>query len=147
MTYLTKDIADHLKGSTAINDAFGVHFYPDGIPQGIAWEQAIVISDLSNDPEYDLDGEVGTHTSVIQVDVWTDGKGAKPRERINTLSELVRSRLSGYRGQFGTGVYGTARMIRNNTVAAPPTDGSDTYRRRASMDFEIIHTADVPSLT
>lgn len=146
MTYLLKDIADHLKGSTDVSDEFGIHFYPDFIPQGISWEQAVVLSDISNVPDYYLGGESGTHTSTMQIDVWTDGKGAKPRERLNTLTELVRNRLSGYRGQFGTGCYGTARIVRNNTIAAQPTDGSDNHRLRASMDFEIIHTADVPDL-
>ena len=146
MTYLSKDVADHLKLSAAIVDAFSDRIYPEIIPQEKRDAAcAIVINDLSNDPEYSLAGEVGTHTSVIQVDVWTDGKGG--RGRANELGELVRNRLSGYRGTFGTGVYGTSHMIRNNTVAAPPLDGSDIHRRRVSMDFEIIHTASVPTLT
>lgn len=146
MTYLSKDVADHLKGSTNIVSAFSDRIYPEVIPQDQRdAECAMVINDLSNEPEYYLGGEAGLHTSVIQVDVWTDGKGG--RARANELGELVRNRLSGYRGTFGTGVYGTSRMIRNNTVAAPPIDGSDTHRRRVSMDFEIIHSASVPTLT
>jgi hypothetical protein len=147
MTFLTKDIADHLKGSTNILDAFSADIYPEVIPQErkSEWQQAIVLSDLSNDPEYGLAGEPGTHTSIVTVDIWTDGKGGKARA--NELGELVRNRLSGYRGTFGTGVYGTSRMIRNNSTAAEPIDGGSTHRRRVSMDFEIIHTADVPTFT
>lgn len=153
MTFLTKDIADHLKGSTSILDAVGNRVFPEVIPQitrdsdgrTVTPYPSIVINDLSNDPTYSLAGEVGNHTSVIQIDVWTDGTGGT--SKANELGELVRNRLSGYRGTFGTGVYGTARMIRNNSVAAPPVDGSDTHRRRVSMDFEIIHSASVPTLT
>jgi hypothetical protein len=92
-----------------------------------------------------LKGEVGTHTSIIQIDVWTDGTGGK--SKANELGELVRNRLNGYKGQFGTGVYGTARMIRNDSLASQPFDGSDNHRRRVSMDFKIIHSADVPTFT
>jgi len=146
MTFLTKDIADHLRSSTAVFDAFADDIYPEVIPQERKnnWRQALVLNDLSNEPEYYLGGESGTHTSIIQIDVWTDGESGKARA--NELAELVRNRLSGYRGQFGTGCSGTAHMIRNDSVAAPPVDGGSTHRRRVSMDFKIIHTADVPTL-
>lgn len=153
MTFLTKDIADHLKGSTAIVDAVSCRVYPEVIPQvtrdsdgrTVTPYPSIVINDLSNEPTYSLAGEVGNHTSVIQIDVWTDGTGGK--QRANELGELVRNRLNGYRGQFGTGCTGTAHMIRNNSLHAQPTDGSDVHRRRVSMDFQIIHSASVPTLT
>jgi hypothetical protein len=147
VTWVTKDIADHLKASVAILDAFSDDIYPEVIPQERKdrWEQALVLNDLSNDPEYYLGGEAGTHTTIIQIDVWTNGVGGKARA--NELGELIRNRLSGYRGTFGTGCYGTARMIRNDSVAAPPVDGSDKHRRRVSMDFKIINTASVPTLT
>jgi hypothetical protein len=142
MTFLSKDVRDYLAAGVEIANAFGERIFPDGMPQGAAYP-AIVISDLSNSPEYSLAGEVGTHTSVITIDCWTDGKGG--RERVNRLGEMVRNRLSGYRGALGDGVYcNGARMIRNNSLAAEPLPGSDQHRRRASMDFEIIHTAAVP---
>lgn len=142
MTFLTKDIRDHLADSVEIANAVGDRIYPDGMPQGSEYP-AIVISDLSSTPEYDLGGEVGTHTSVVTVDCWTDGKGG--RERVNQLGEMVRNRLSGYRGQLGDGAFCSgAMLIRNNTVAAEPLPGSDQHRRRASMDFSIVHTAAVP---
>ncbi len=144
MTFVAKDIRDHLAGSAAILDVFSDRMYPDTAPQGVQhpW---INISDLSAEPEYSLEGEVGTHTTVIQVDVWTDGKGK--RAEAQRLRELIRNRLSGYRGQFGEGCYGTSRLIRDNVVTSPPVNGSDTHRYRVSMDFEIIHSADVPDFT
>lgn len=144
MTFLAKDIRDHLAGSDNIANEFSNRMFPDVAPQGVEhpW---INISDLTNEPEYYLGGEAGLHTTVIQVDVWTDGSGK--RAEANRLGELVRNRLNGYRGQFGAGCTGTARMIRNNTVTAPPVNGSDQHRWRVSMDFEVIHTADVPDFT
>lgn len=147
MTYLSKDISDHLKGSIAIVDAFSNRIFPEVIPQGARSSAfpAVVINDLTNEPEYVLSGEAGTHISVIQIDVWTDGTGGKGKA--NELSELIRNRLSGYKGTFGSGVWGSARLIRNDSLAAPPVDGSDLHRRRVSMDFSIIHSASVPTLT
>lgn len=143
MTYLTKDIRDHLMGSVNIADAFGEHIYAEAIPQDAEWEEMLVINDLSNNPEYSLAGEVGTHTTIIQIDVWTKGAGGKPR--VVALGEMVRNRLSGYRGQFGSGEYGTARLLRNDALAPPDPSGGPVHRRRVSQDYEIIHTADVPT--
>ena len=153
MTFLAKDIRDHLAGSVAILNGFSDRMYGEFAPQEERDSggdrrllyPCIVISDVSAEPEYSLRGEVGTHKSIIQLDVWTDGTGGK--QRANELGELVRNRMSGYRGQFGTGCYGTSHMVRCNSLASPPTEASDRYRRRVSMDFEIVHTADVPSLS
>ena len=153
MTFLAKDIRDQLIASTAIADAFSDRVYGEVMPQderdsgGVRklLYPCLIINDVSAEPEMYLGGEAGVHMSVIQIDVWTDGTGGK--SKANELGELVRNRLSGYRGQFGTGCYGTCRLIRNNSLAAPPVDGSDVHRRRVSMDFEIIHSADVPTFT
>jgi hypothetical protein len=144
VTFILKDIRDHLVGSTAIVDAFSDRMFTENAPQGAGYPR-LHLNDVSSDPEMYLGGEAGEHTTVVQIDVWTDGSGGKARA--NELGEMVRNRLSGYRGQFGTGVYGTARMIRNNSVAAPPIPGSDQHRRRYSMDFEVRHSASVPTFT
>jgi len=145
VTFIDKDIADHLKGSIAIADAFGPHIYPEVVPQGLKPEQFILINIVSAQPEYALSGEVGTHTTIVQVDVWTDGRGG--RTRANELGELVRNRLSGYRGQFGSGAFGTAEQIRLDSVAQTPGDGSGNFPRRVSIDYKVTHAAAVPTLT
>lgn len=144
MTYLVQDIRDHLAGSAAIANDVGANIFPEAIPQGVQFDNAIVINDLSHSPEYALRGEAGVHTSRIQIDYWTNS-GRK--YQANNGAELIRKRLSGYRGQFGTGCYGTSRMLGDNSLAAAPIDGSDSRPRRVSMDFEIIHSADVPTFT
>jgi hypothetical protein len=142
VTYLVKDIRDQLAGSIPILNAFSDRMYPEVIPQGGEYP-CIVINEISAAPEYYLAGEVGKHYTQIQIDVWTDGTGGK--SKLNELSELVRNRLNGYRGTFGSGVSGTARMTRNDPISVAPVDGSDLHRRRQSMDFEIFHSADVPT--
>ncbi len=151
MTFLTENIVDHLKGSTAILDAFSNRIFAGIIPQD--WTDGagnkasaypcIVINNISNNPENSLAGEIGLHTTTMQIDVWTDGTGGA--RKVNELSELIRNRCNFYRGAIGTGVYGTIRQVRHNELDSPPVDGSDDYPRRISKDFEFIHTADVPT--
>lgn len=151
MTYLVKDIRDQLAASAAIQNAFSDRIFPEVIPQELRDANnnrrspfpCLVINEISAEPAYSLRGEVGTHTAQIQIDVWTDGTGGK--QRAVELGELVRNRLNGYRGTIGTGCYGTIRMIRNDPTFAPPVDGSDLHRRRVSQDYEVIHSADVPT--
>lgn len=145
MTFLLKDIRDHLVGSVDIHDQFGEAIYADVIPQESTSKQAIVLTIISGVPEYGLRGEVGLHVTQLQLDVYTDGDGKA--YRLNELSELVRNRLNGYRGQFGEGCYGTARITGGAGTSLPPQDASSRHKLRYSMDLEIIHTAAVPTFT
>lgn len=146
MTYLLKDIRDHLLGSEAIADEIADRVFPDAAEQGTEFPY-FVLSEVSNTPEEGLQGEVGTHETLVDIDIWTDGTGrhAKAKE----LSELVRNRLSGYRGQLGEGEFcnGCHLMRGNITTNEPTSPGSDKRRRRVNMGFRILHTADVPSFT
>jgi hypothetical protein len=141
MTFLAKDIRDHIRGSVECLSAFEENIYVGAIPQKLEYEQALVINIISQQPEYYLGGEAGTHITEVQIDVWVNGTPV----RANEQAEKVRNRLSGYRGTLGEGCYGTIRLIRNNEIAEPPVDGSNAHKRRISMDFEIIHSADVPT--
>lgn len=146
MTNLLRDIRDHLITDSDIVTAFGGRIYPDVVPQGTAYPY-INLSDVSSSPEYDLDGEVGTHISIVTVDVWTDGTGR--RAAAERLGDLVRNMLSGFKGQFGdSGQWCSGcEMQRNNILASDPLPGSDEHRRRVSMDFQITHSASVPTFT
>lgn len=144
MTFLTQDLRDHLAGSVEVHDEFGTNIYEARIPQNVVYTSALVITIVSQQPEYYLGGEVGTHISQVQIDIWSDGK--RGAVHANRLSELVRNRLSGYRGELGEGCFcNHARIIRYDSTAPEPVDGSNVHRRRVSMDFEIIHTASVPT--
>src|SRR5574343_1201324 len=134
MTYLVKDIRDQLAASTAVLDAFSDRIFPDAIPQEVRDSDggrrtlypAIVLNEISAQPEFDLGGESGVHATQLQLDIYTDGSGG--RQRANELGELVRNRLSGYRGQFGSGCRGTCRLLRQAVTSDEPRDASDTRR-------------------
>jgi hypothetical protein len=144
MTFLAKDIRDHIKGSVDCLDAFGDHIYESIIPQGVSYEAALVINIISQQPDYYLGGEVGSHQTQVQLDVYTNGQGSAVRA--NEVAELVRNRLSGYRGQLGEGCFCSNAMLRSGEAdPVPAVDGSDLHKRRVRLDFEIRHTADVPT--
>jgi hypothetical protein len=145
MTFLAKDIRDHLRDSPDCYDRFGEHIYEGRLPQGANYEAALVINIVSQQPEYYLGGEVGLHMSQVQIDVWYTGE--RGAVGVNELAETVRNRLSGYRGDMGDGFCNHARIIRYDSTAPEPVDASNLHRRRVSMDFEITHTADVPSFS
>jgi hypothetical protein len=144
VTYLLKDIRDHLQESADINDAFADRIYPEVVPQGVAYP-FINLSELSNSPEESLGGEIGTHETIITVDAWTDGSGGSAAAK--RYGEMIRNMLSGYKGRLGEGVWcNGAHLIRNQVLASDPAQpGSDVHRRRVSQDYRIFHSADVPS--
>lgn len=145
MTNLLKDIRDHLQTSDDINEAFGDRIFPDVVPQKTAYPY-INLSDVSGSPEYDLSGEIGTHTSIVTVDAWTDGTGR--RAAAERFRDMILNMLSGYKGQLGEGVWCNGCIAqRVNILASDPKGGSDEHRRRASIDFQIIHTAAVPTFS
>lgn len=154
MTYLVRDVRNHLDGSQAIRNEISDRIFPDRIPQRLYDDQGrprdtafpcIVLTEISGVPEYTLAGEAGVHMSTIQVDVYT----RKGPQETKDIAELVRNRLSGYRGTLGTdGCHArNCMLVRNDTSTTPPADGSENYLRRASMGFRITHSADVPSFT
>jgi hypothetical protein len=144
MTFLAKDLRDFLRDSPNCYDVFGERIYDSRLPQGLVGD-ALVINIVSQQPEYYLGGEVGLHMSQVQIDVWSNGE--RGAAGANELAEKVRNRLSGYRGDMGDGFCNHARIIRYDSTAPEPIDGSNLHRRRVSMDFEITHTADVPSFS
>lgn len=152
MTLLIKDVADHFAGSPSITNEFGSRIFDGVIPQEYTNDQGvkanaypcIVINEVSATPDYYLGGEVGSHESNVQVDVYTTGVGGAAR--CHELAELVRRRLSGYRGVLGTGCFcNMAELTRNSPFAIPPVNASGLHKRRRSMEFRIRHTADVPT--
>lgn len=145
MTYLLKAVRDYLVTSAEVAEKFCDRIYPDRAPQAAAYP-FLNLSDLSNDPEEGLSGEVGNHESIITVDIWTDGGLGAPEA--NQLGEVVRNMLSGYKGALNDDVWcNGCHVIRNQSLASDPLPGSDTHRRRVSQDYRIFHTADIPSFT
>src|SRR5690606_1946302 len=145
---ITADIATHLTGSQPISGLIGDRVFAKSAPEGAEWPR-IVLSTISDDPEYGLQGEVGIDRALVQVDCWAkDTNGANGLWQADRLAKAVRNRLSGYRGTAGDTFICSATIVRNSDDDEPVKAGSDERKYRYSMDFEIVYqTATVPDFT
>lgn len=139
-------VRDFLAASLDIAEVVGSRIYADAAPQGEHGDR-IIISHLGATPEYSLSGEINRSMTRLQLDFWSEGKEGYGQAKV--AGELIRKRLSGYRGMLNETVECfSARFIRGPEIlASPPTDGSPIHRRRSSMDVELVHSVSVPDFT
>lgn len=134
-------IYDFLIADAGINAAVGGRIHSGRLPKEKTLP-AIVLTVIDTDHHYSLANEVMKAEATVQVDVWD----RDPQPEHVTIAELVRLRLSGYRGALN-GTYNgeTFEIVRNSELNEPPKDGSDNWLRRISMDFRFFHNATVPT--
>lgn len=139
-----KAVRDWLQASDAISNAVGSRIYADVMPQGETRDR-INISKISFTPEYGLAGECGNGTSVIQLDYWSQHKDAVAH--VKDGGQMIRNRISGYRGPLNEHVFANSCILLRGPeeTASAPTDASGIFRRRSTIDVEIIHTTAVPT--
>lgn len=138
-----KAVRDWLTGNTSIADRVSNRIHNGRVPQGGSLP-AIVLTTITKDHEYSLANEIGLTEFVMQVDVY--GEGPRGPLDVEEISELVRLRLSGYRGQLNDDVFcHAARLIRNSESFDKPADASDDWTPRVSMDFSLSLTTAVPT--
>ena len=137
-------IRDWLLSDAAIANKISNRVFPGKVPQGESFP-AIVLQKISRSHEYHLTGELGIGSEMIQVDVYDRGRNA--RWSVEYIAELIRLRMSGYRGQLNADVFCHGATIeRNNEVNERPADASDEWIERESMDFQVWTTTAVPTL-
>lgn len=117
--------------------------YPLQAPQG-SRVPFIVLDQVSDSPEYELQGESGLSRLTAQVDCY-----GKNYAEADDLADKVRNRLSGNGPVLlNETVYcNKATLIRNNKLVEPREEGSDEQVHRVSMDFELVYGRTVPDFT
>lgn len=138
---IERDLRTHFLGSTSIADVVESRIYGSRAPQGVRGP-LIVLRSVSSDRSYHLQNEAGVKESVVQVDCY-DATARKAEE----LSELVRNRLSGYRGAAGDVTIQAATILSEHAYRESPKDRSDQWVFRYSVDYSITHTQSVPTHT
>lgn len=136
-------VRDILRASAAVRDRVdqGVNYpgiYADHGPQSVRGEY-IVLQNVTGDNHYALTGEIGTQTSIIQVDCYSDRS-----EHAQSLFALVRNLLSGY---SNTDIAEATIIGGLGSAPAAPADSSHKWTYRFSKDFQIFHYESVPTLT
>lgn len=106
--------------------------------------ELIIITEISNVPQYTLIGEAGKHDKVVQVVAYSATPGAA-----FSLAELVRNRLSGYRGVIGDGDASSVescRIISGGAGQDQPRDKSDRWIYSYRYDFAMFEDVSIPTL-
>lgn len=150
-------IAKLLYESAAIRDRVHtrIHFerapqHRPGEPIGTI-EERIVIGGLGGSADYHLLAECDSANPVIEVACTSDSS-----TKANSLYELVRNRLSGYRGTVEVlddlGIMQEIdvheiTIVRLGMLVEQPADASDQAPYRCSGDFSVFHEQSVPTLT
>ena len=133
-------IRDFLIGNADINNKVSNRVFPSHLPQGTPIP-ALVLQTINRTHEYHLTNELGISPQMIQIDVY-----AATRPEVEEIAELIRDRLSGYRGSLNADTFcHGARIERNTPIDTPPADASDRWLSRQSMDFQLHITSSVPT--
>jgi hypothetical protein len=86
-----------LLGDTAIQVIVSGRVFPMVLPQGER-RASIVYNRISGDGDHTMDGATGLARPRYQIDCW-----AADPDQAAALSNLVKSRIDGYRGTMGSG--------------------------------------------
>lgn len=106
--------------------------FPIKLPQGTK-AASIVYTRISGAGIYHMQGDSGLSMPRYQIDAW-----APTGDAATTLANLIKDRLSGYRGVMGTGP--SAIAVQGVFMADEREDYDDTVQlSRMSRDYFIDH--------
>lgn len=110
----------------------GSRIFPVKIPQGVK-AASIVYTRISGAGIYHMGGESGLSMPRYQIDAW-----APTGDAATALANLIKDRISGYRGVMGSG--GAAVTVQGVFMADEREDYDDTVQlSRMSRDYFIDH--------
>ena len=136
-------IRDFLRDDVDITNRVAANIWPGRALEFVKGEM-LIVSAITSIPVYGLDGEVGKWEHVVQIMAYA----ATPRAAF-TLSELVRNRLSGYRGNIGdddASFVEKCEIVSGGAGEVAPEDGSDNWTFTHRLDFSLFETTSIPTL-
>lgn len=135
---------DKLRDSAEIRNRVDGKVFASNIPQGTTGE-CILIEYISGDHFYHLGGEVAPRKTILRFSCHASNASAA-----DSLSELVRNLISGFRGAVTGSAAATIQCCLNiGDVGADqviPSDASDKWTHRFASDYEITYLTTVPTL-
>lgn len=110
----------------------GSRIFPIKLPQGTK-TASIVYTRISGAGDYHMEGESGLSMPRYQIDAW-----APTADAATALANLIKDRISGYRGVMGTGP--AAVTVQGVFMADEREDYDDAVQMsRMSRDYFIDH--------
>ncbi len=139
MADLSKAVYTFLAADSNITAQVSTRIYRDRLPQG-ATLPAIVYTLVTGTVEHHMENAADLSNDVYQIDIW-----ASTRSSANSIGELVRLRLDGYYGAFGSEQVGGVLLQSTQHISEEPVDDSDTWLHRQISDYSIWYVSAVPS--
>jgi len=136
---IEKDIKKHLHASSNIRNVVGNRIFAGRAGQ-TARGALLIVRNITSERFYSLSSEVAAKSSVLQVDCYEDSA-----VKAYDLSELVRNRLSGYRGTAGDAEIHDTQIVSERAYTEKPENKSDRWVFAYSFDFAILHDSTVPT--
>ena len=133
------DIRTFLLADTDIAAVVSTRVFGGKVPQGTTGA-VIVLRNISGNRHYHLTNEATARESLVQIDCYQSSMTLA-----DALAELVRNRLSGYRGAAGSTTVQAATIISERAFREEPQNASDRWIYRSSADYSIIYSTTAPT--
>lgn len=138
---IERDLRTYLANSPTIRHEADGGIWPGSSPSGRRGRR-LIVRRISGNRQYSLTNEVGITEHIVQIDAYGESPSVAAE-----LFQLVRNRLSGYRGVIGDGFIQGTRIIAERLLREPPEDKSDKWIHRYSADFAMFYGEAVPTHT
>lgn len=133
------DLKTFLLDSDSIRDVVGNRVFAGKAPKS-SRGAVLIVRNTSPDHFYTLTNEANALRAMVQIDCYDETP-----TKADALGELVRNRLSGYRGTAGGATIQGATIARDNAFRESPENSSDKWIHRRSFDFSIFYAQTVPT--
>jgi hypothetical protein len=143
MAILEKSLRAYLLTKSTVTTAIGQHIYAGRVPQHKEPTTYVLIRRTGTQRTYNLETEDEFAEARLLVDVFSRGIGAE--RRVTDAAEILRQRLSGFSGTWGTGadavrVWGCTLDFDGGLLNRnPPTDASDAWVAVYSQTLRVTY--------
>ena len=132
-------IRTYLLTKSAITDLIGTRLRPSSLAQSDSLP-AMTYQELWTNHTYKLSGAAGIEECLLELVCF-----ATTRTATDSLADIVRQQLQGYRGTAGSVQVISSQLDDSGHGFDPPADDSDNGKYRASLRFMISVTETIPT--
>ena len=131
MTTTGSNIRTYLLTKSAITDVIGTRLRPDILAQSDTLP-AMTYTEMYTNHFYTIDAAAGIENCMLEIMVYSE-----TRTQADSLADLVRQQLQGYRGTAGSGEVISCKLDDTGHGYEQPTDDSDNGKYISGLRFDI----------
>jgi hypothetical protein len=140
---ISKAVYARLNGHAALTAVIGTRLYPNALPQDTDYP-AVTWQLIDAEHTHSLNGVDGLVLARVQIDCFAsggpDGTSSTPYGDVQDLAEIVRKRMSAWRGTSGGVVVHHSHLLSHNDLVDGPFDSGDVTIHRVSQDYTVAYT-------